>query len=632
MSKTPSNQHAAIVTVAGSPAVGGAVDKNDTPTVPTTIENNDNRTLDDLQDSITIIPSGNGQSPKEGSGVLEASSSPASGGFLHPDPSPVSPVISRDFASIASLSEKRTLVDVDALKAGLAPKDEASGGVNGGPAAPALTNPRMRALKSLVRSSSEPPREKNTTIDLGEVEKGNAPPLNRASASQANIPNRLAGLLEPNKPLKPPPTYKTSLYNIATYSYLNILLVFVPVVFGVHFSGAGDTATFCCAFGAIIPLAALLGFATEELALRVGHALGGLLNATLGNTVELIIAILALVKGELRVVQSAMIGSILSNCLLVLGCCFFAGGIRFHEQIYTIRSAQLNTSMLSISALVIVIPAAYHLAVSELGSAQAATSESDILKLSRGVSFILLFVYAAYLFFQLWTHSYLYTAASVQVKRSRRATVTDDGEPQPPTDTTVLRIPSWHSHSSDDSDAASTTPSSASSDSSDEDGVEHPKLKIQAAILLILAVTALTGVIAEYLVSSIDGLTRSGNISREFVALILLPLVGNAAEHVTAVVVSVKDKLDLSLAVAVGSSIQISLFVIPVLVLLGWAIGQPLDLQFGTLETITLFVSICFVNQAISDGKSNWLEGLSLIFAYLVIALVFFFFPGDGSL
>jgi len=186
------------------------VDKNDTSTT-TTITNNDNRTLDDLENSITIIP--NGKSSNEASGVLEASSS----GLLHPDPSLVSPVISRDFASI--VSEKRSLVDSDTIKAGLA----SGSGENS--AGPPLTNPRLRALKSLVRSNSEPPREKNPNIDLGEVEKGNAPALNRAGASQANIQNRLVGLLEPNKPLKPPPTYKTSLYNIATYSYLNILLV-----------------------------------------------------------------------------------------------------------------------------------------------------------------------------------------------------------------------------------------------------------------------------------------------------------------------------------------------------------------------------------------------------------------------
>lgn len=169
----------------------------------------------------------------------------------------------------------------------------------------------------------------------------------------------------------------------------------IPVSWALHFTGAGgDTAIFCTSFAAIIPLAALLGFATEEMAIRVGHTLGGLLNATFGNAVELIIAILALVKGELRIVQSSMIGSILSNCLLVLGCCFFAGGIRFHEQIYTIRSAQLNISMLGISALVIVIPAAFHAAVDQLGPNQAEYHEVDILKLSRGVSFILLFVYA----------------------------------------------------------------------------------------------------------------------------------------------------------------------------------------------------------------------------------------------
>jgi Ca2+:H+ antiporter len=168
----------------------------------------------------------------------------------------------------------------------------------------------------------------------------------------------------------------------------------IPVSFACHFTGVSDTATFCVSFAAIIPLAALLGFATEELALRVGHTLGGLLNATFGNTVELIIAILALVKGELRLVQAAMIGSILSNCLLVLGCCFFAGGIRFHEQIYTIRSAQLNISLLGISALVIVIPAAFNAAVTQLGSVPVTISDRDILKLSRGVAFILLFLYA----------------------------------------------------------------------------------------------------------------------------------------------------------------------------------------------------------------------------------------------
>lgn len=360
------------------------------------------------------------------------------------------------------------------------------------------------------------------------------------------------------------------------------------------------------------------------------------MNATLGNTVELIIAILALVKGELRIVQASMIGSILSNCLLVLGCCFFAGGIRFHEQVYTIRAAQLNSGLLGMSALVIVIPAAYNLAIQNLNSgANAANTEAstdnDILQISRGVAIILLFVYGSFLFFQFWTHAYLYAANRQHVRRSKnmRARSGEEDEPLPPEDVSVLRVANmtWrtrsHSSSSGDDDTSSI---STASDDDDEKGVETPKLKVQAAIVLILCVTALTGVVAEYLVESIDGLVQTGNISREFVALILLPLVGNAAEHVSAVTVSVKDKLDLSISIAVGSSIQIALFVLPLLILLGWCIGQPLSLEFDVLETIVLFISIVIVNQAVGDGRSNWLEGLTLMITYLVIAVSFFYY------
>lgn len=178
--------------------------------------------------------------------------------------------------------------------------------------------------------------------------------------------------------------------------------------------------------------------------------------------------------------------------------------------------------------------------------------------------------------------------------------------------------------------SSSSSSSSSSSNSSDDEELETPKLKVQAALILIVIVTVITGLTAEWLVDSIDGLTESNAISREFVALILLPLVGNAAEHVTAVTVSYKDKLDLSMAVAVGSSIQISLFVIPILVLLGWCIGQPLTLEFDILEVIILFVSIIIVNQAISDGKTNWMEGLVLMITYVTIALAVWYYPGAG--
>ncbi|GAA5907397.1 uncharacterized protein JCM6883_001191 [Sporobolomyces salmoneus] len=479
-------------------------------------------------------------------------------------------------------------------------------------------------------------------------------------------------LLEPKVPVGKNPTFKECLRNTVKYSWLNVLLIAVPVAWAMDLSHQSSTVVFVCSFFAIIPLAALLGFATEELALRVGDAFGGLLNATFGNAVELIIAILALIKGELNVVRSSMLGSILSNCLLVMGGAFFAGGLRFHEQGYSIRAAQLNINLLGISVVAIVVPTAFH-SFLEWGRTQSLDqTDDDVLQLSRGICFILLFTYASYLVFQLWTHSYLYVPATTTTSNgealSPAAMLLQYEGPQPPTQGRVFRIPSWGSSTNssqtshsirsrassinhqdveagmpgEGGEAEGPLPSSThlvnvSSHDPEKGGyvnglpprhVESPKLSIYFALGLLVVVTVLTGVTAEFLVSSISGLTATGNISTEFVALILLPVVGNAAEHVTAITVATKNKLDLSLAVAVGSSIQIALFVVPILVLLGWCIGQPLDLFFDPFETLLLFLCICGVNWAIADGRTNWLEGLTLMVVYLIIALTTWYYPG----
>ncbi|GAA6062771.1 hypothetical protein JCM10212_006884 [Sporobolomyces blumeae] len=491
-------------------------------------------------------------------------------------------------------------------------------------------------------------------------------------------------LLEPKVPVGKNPSFKACVRNTVTHSWLNVLLVFVPVAWAMDLSHQSPTVTFVCSFFAIVPLAALLGFATEELALRVGDAFGGLLNATFGNAVELIIAVLALVKGELNVVRSSMLGSILSNCLLVMGGSFFAGGIRFHEQGYSIRAAQLNINLLGISVVAIVVPTAFHSFLEWNQTQSVNQTDTDVLQLSRGIAFILLFVYASYLVFQLWTHSYLYVPAHATTDPSKplsptAAMLLQYEGPQPPDGGRVFRIPSWGSSTTnstasrsvrsrassiahpagEDEESATGIPSAtrlvATSTATDVDleeartvedlekqdvapalghgglpprVVEQPKLSVYFAFGLLLVITALTGVTAEFLVSSISGLTATGNISTEFVALILLPVVGNAAEHVTAITVATKNKLDLSLAVAVGSSIQIALFVVPVLVLLGWCIGQPLDLFFDPFETLLLFLCICGVNWAIADGRTNWLEGLTLMVVYLIIALTVWYYPG----
>ncbi|GAA5933735.1 uncharacterized protein JCM15063_001398 [Sporobolomyces koalae] len=481
-------------------------------------------------------------------------------------------------------------------------------------------------------------------------------------------------LLEPKVAVGKNPTVKECFKNTLKYSWLNLLLIMVPVSWAIDLSHQSATVTFVCSLFAIVPLAALLGFATEELALRVGDAFGGLLNATFGNAVELIIAILALIKGQLHVVRSSMLGSLLSNLLLVAGGSFFAGGIRFHEQGYSIRAAQLNINLLGISVVAIVVPTAFH-SFLEWGRTQSVDqTDDDVLELSRGIAFILLFVYASYLVFQLWTHSYLYApavAAGTGEPLSPTAAMLLQYEgPQPPTTGRVFRIPSWGTstnsstatrsvrsrassiHQTEDLEAGATHPSTAELVVNNQEAevemargdpekgapvhvgglpprpVEIPKLSPYFALGLLVLVTILTGVTAEFLVGSIDGLTSTGNISTEFVALILLPVVANAAEHVTAITVATKNKLDLSLAVAVGSSIQIALFVVPVLVLIAWCIGQPLDLFFDPFEVLLLFLCVCGVNWAIADGRTNWLEGLTLMVVYLIIALTTWYYPG----
>ncbi|KAK6438187.1 Vacuolar calcium ion transporter [Oleoguttula sp. CCFEE 5521] len=336
-------------------------------------------------------------------------------------------------------------------------------------------------------------------------------------------------------------------------------------------------AVFAVNFFAIVPLAALLSFATEELSVKLGQTLGGLMNATFGNAVELIVSIVALRQGEIRIVQASMLGSILSNILLVLGCCFISSGIRRRESTFNATVASTMSSLMAVAATSLIIPATLYASLQN----SSADTESNILVLSHGTAIILLCLYGLYLFFQLKTHATLF-----------------DAEAQ-----------------------------------TDEDGNEEEAQilgPIPAGICLVL-VTLCVAVCAEYLVDSIDAIVEEAHISKTFIGLILLPIVGNAAEHVTAVVVAWKDKMDLAIGVAIGSSMQIALFVTPFLVILGWCIGQPMTLHFQTFETVVFFLSVLVVNYLIGDGKSNYLEGCMCLGTYIIIALAFWVKPDDAT-
>lgn len=350
-------------------------------------------------------------------------------------------------------------------------------------------------------------------------------------------------------------------------NYVNILLIFVPLGILAELLGWSPVARFSLNFFAIIPLASLLSFATEELALQVGESLGGLLNASFGNAVELIVSVIALTKGEIRIVQASMLGSILSNILLVLGMCFAAGGFYYQEQEFNMTVAQTMSSLMAVGTSALLLPAAFHLAVPTSDHLDA-----EILFLSRGTAIILLIIYALYLFFQLKTHASAFQAAG---------------------------------------------------DVEDEES----KISPWTAGAMLVLVTVMVSFCADFLVGSIDEIVEETGISKTFVGLILIPIVGNAAEHVTAVICSIKGRINLAIGVSLGSAIQISIFMTPFLVILGWIIGQPMTLYFKSFETITMFVAVLIVNYLIQDGKSNWLEGAQLMAVYIIIAIAFYIYP-----
>ncbi|KAJ5783596.1 uncharacterized protein N7518_009273 [Penicillium psychrosexuale] len=391
-------------------------------------------------------------------------------------------------------------------------------------------------------------------------------------------------------------------------SWVNVLLIAAPVGIILYAVKANSIAVFVVNFIAIIPLAAMLSFATEEIALRTGETIGGLLNASFGNAVELIVAIIALVQRKTLIVQTSLIGSILSNLLLVLGMCFFFGGIPRIEQNFNVTVAQTAASMLALAVSSLIIPTAYH-KWSDLDKVDGTAS------LSRGTSVLLLIVYGCYLFFQLKSHADIYNRPSLKVERRHMKVGEGDASRG------IAQIGKMTA-----TPLVAHNPEQMQMEDPDDEP-EEPQLSITTAVITLIISTAFVAACAEFMVESIDALTATGNIRETFVGLILLPIVGNAAEHVTAVTVACKDKMDLAIGVAVGSSMQIALLVLPLIVVLGWIIGvEDMTLNFDGFQVIVLFMSVLLVNYLIGDGKSHWLEGVLLMMMYLIIALASWFF------
>ncbi|AFZ52716.1 calcium/proton exchanger [Cyanobacterium aponinum UTEX 3222] len=350
-----------------------------------------------------------------------------------------------------------------------------------------------------------------------------------------------------------------------------ILLIFIPISIAGHFLHWGEVVIFLSAALAIVPLAAFMGEATENIAVVVGPNLGGLLNATFGNATELILAFIALKSGFVQVVKATLTGSIIGNLLLVMGFAMFLGGLRFKEQNFQPATARLNASAMNLAVIAILLPTAVQYTSKGIPTTTMQT-------LSVAVAVVLISVYLLTLLFSMKTHSYLY-----DVGMAENETEEESESPHQP------NILFW--------------------------------------ISILLVVTIGVAIESELLVDSLEEATADLGLPALFTGVIFLPIIGNAAEHATAVTVAIKNKMDLSVSVAVGSSLQIALFVAPVLVIIGWFIGQPMDLNFNPFELVAVAVSVLIANSISSDGNSNWLEGILLLATYVVIGLAFYFHP-----
>jgi Ca2+:H+ antiporter len=355
---------------------------------------------------------------------------------------------------------------------------------------------------------------------------------------------------------------------------LDWLLIAVPIALAIRWVPAwkNDTVLFFVAGLAVIPLAGWMGRATEHLGARAGPGIGGLLNATFGNAAELIIALMALSQGLVGVVKASITGSIVGNVLLVLGAAMVAGGTRFSRQTFNRTAARISATSLGLAAIGLVIPTVFHLAANQQPGSWSPVAEQ---RLSLAIAIVLLTTYVFSLIFSLVTHKDLYTGES--------------GDS--------------HDHA-------------------------HGDIWPVSKALIVLAVaTTLVAVISELLVGSVEAAREQLGLTEVFVGVIVVAIVGNAAEHSTAVTVAFKNKMDLSLGIAIGSSVQIALFVTPVLVFASYVLGQPMNLEFTLPEIAAVLLSVWIVAEISGDGECNWLEGVQLLSVYLIIAILFYFLP-----
>jgi len=351
---------------------------------------------------------------------------------------------------------------------------------------------------------------------------------------------------------------------------LNWMLVFVPIAIALEYVAAElHLLIFLMAALAIVPLAGWLGRATEQLAERSGEGVGGLLNATFGNATELIIGLSALRAGLHDVVKASIVGSIVGNILLVLGLAMLAGGLRHREQQYNISGARSQATLLTLATIALILPAAYNAVITP-------RNPQGLQSLSLYISLILLLVYGLFLVYSLITHKSLFSGTA----------------------------------------------------SSEQSPDQPPPWSTGKAMSVLGVATVLIAWISEILVGAIEPSARQLGLSNLFVGVFVLSILGNAAEHASAVTAAMKNRMDLALSIAIGSSVQVALLVAPILVLASLFIGPlPMGLAFSGGLVLSVLLAVLITGQIAGDGGSDWLKGVQLLAVYLILGLAFFFTP-----
>jgi Ca2+:H+ antiporter len=351
---------------------------------------------------------------------------------------------------------------------------------------------------------------------------------------------------------------------------LRLMLGFIPISVGLaYFAPEHHVAVFVTAILAILPLAGYIGKATEALAEQLGGSIGGLLNATFGNAAELIIGALALREGLTDLVKASITGSIIGNLLLVFGASALVGGLRYPVQRFNRTAAGLGTTMLLLSTIALVVPAVFH-------RLSRGVPNSPELKLDTEIAVVLFITYCLSLVFTLRTHRDVSGTVAPAIEAS---------------------APAHH-------------------------------MSRKRSVLTLLAATAAVAVVSEVMVGSVQATARDLGFTQLFVGVVIVALIGNAAEHYSAIVMAAQDKMDAAISIAVGSSTQIALFVAPVLVFLSYILApQPMDLVFSTFELVAIALSVLSIAFISHDGETHWMEGVQLLAVYIILALGFFFLP-----